>query len=51
MGWAEHAALMAGNGNAFRYLEEAIIKMRPLSRRRSRWENNIKVEINGVGQE
>ena len=51
MGWAEHVARIAGNGNACRYLEEAIIKMRTFSKRRSRWENNIKVEINGIRQE
>jgi hypothetical protein len=50
-GWAEHAARMAGNGNAYRYLEQKVIKMRPLSMRRNRWKNNIKVEINGIGQE
>jgi len=32
MGWAEHAARMTGNGNAFRYLEEAVINNTPLSR-------------------
>jgi hypothetical protein len=49
MGLAKHAVRMTGNGNSCRYLKEAIIKMRSLSRRRSRWENNIKVEINGIG--
>lgn len=34
--WAEHAAQMAGNGNACRYLEESIIKMRPFARPRNR---------------
>jgi hypothetical protein len=51
MGWAEHAARMTNKGNACKYLEEAIIKMKPLSRRRIRWENNIKMEINRIGQE
>jgi hypothetical protein len=32
IGWAEHAARMTGNGNASRYLEEAVINKRPLSR-------------------
>jgi len=36
MGWAEHAARMASNGNACRYLEEGIIKMIRLSWRRNR---------------
>lgn len=49
MGWSKHAAWTTGNGNACRYLEEAVINNS--FKARIRWENNIKVEINGIGQE
>jgi hypothetical protein len=45
MRWAGHVASMGKKKNAYRILVEKSEVMRPLGRRRYRWENNIKMDL------
>jgi len=49
MRWAEHVAHMGKRRGVFRLLVGKPKGMRPLGRLRSRWEDNIKVDLQKVG--
>jgi hypothetical protein len=49
MRWATHAEPMGEKKNAYRVLEEKPKGKRPLGRPRHRWEDNIKLDIRGIG--
>ncbi|KAJ4449870.1 hypothetical protein ANN_01276 [Periplaneta americana] len=47
--WAGHVARMGESRNAYRVLVERPEGKRPLGRPRRRWEDNIKMDLRGVG--
>ena len=49
MGWAGHVACMAERGGVYRVLGGRPEGKRPLVRPRSRWEDNIKMDLQEVG--
>jgi hypothetical protein len=48
MRWAGHVARMREKGNAYRILEEKAEEKRPLERRKSRWVDNIKMDLREI---
>ena len=49
MSWAEHVARMAQRRGVYRILVGRPEGRRPLGRPRRRWEDNIKMDLQGVG--
>jgi hypothetical protein len=49
MRWAGHVARMGDGRGIFRFLVEKPEGKRSLERARSRWENNIKMDLREVG--
>ena len=49
MRWAGHVACMGERGGAYRILVGIRQESGPLGRPRRRWENNIKMDLQGVG--
>jgi hypothetical protein len=49
MRWARHVARMGEERGAYRILVGRPERRRPLGRPRHRWEDNIKMELEGVG--
>jgi hypothetical protein len=49
MRWAKHVARMGEKRGVHRVLVEKSEGKRPLGRPRRRWENNIKMDLQGVG--
>ena len=51
MGWEGHVARMGERRGVYRVLVGKSEGKRPLGRRRRRWENNIKINVQEVGCE
>ena len=49
LSWEGQVARMEQSRNAYRVLMGKPVSMRPLGRPRRRWENNIKMNLRGVG--
>jgi len=49
MRWAGHAARTGEGRGVYRVLVRKPERKRPLGRRRRRWEDNIKIELQKVG--
>jgi hypothetical protein len=49
MRWAVHVARMIEKRNAYRILVEKAEGKRPLGRPKRRWEDNIKMDLRGIG--
>jgi hypothetical protein len=47
--WTGHAARMGERGGVYRVLVGKIAGKRPLGRPRSRWEDNIKLDLSEIG--
>ena len=47
--WAGHVARMAEGRSAFKILTSKSIGKRPLGRPRSRWEDNIRMDLEEIG--
>jgi hypothetical protein len=49
MGWVGHVAGMGERRNAYRVLVRKPEGQRPLRRHRRKWEDNIKMDLKGIG--